>query len=84
MVPSKPADAAMVPECEVQIWWQPRLWAPSSSWTRTGGVVRVLYIFIEELPDAVRSCEEMAEREKMSVGCASGCLLAGGRGEREG
>ena len=62
----------MVPEPDVLTWWQPSLWAPTSSWETEGGVVVVSKILMEEAPEAVMSSVGVTAREKMSVGCAGG------------
>jgi hypothetical protein len=52
-VPSKPEDAAWVPDLEVQMWWQPSLCA-ESVWVRDGGVVVDVWILRVLVPEAER------------------------------
>jgi hypothetical protein len=72
MVPSKPAEAAIRPVREVQMWWQPRGWA-GRLWRSGMSEVLVEWIFRDEEPEAERMAVGVTAREKMSDGCAIDC-----------
>jgi hypothetical protein len=52
--PPKPALAAKRPLREVQMWWQPSLWAEGRVWTSGMEGVVVEWTFREEEPEAER------------------------------
>lgn len=48
------------------MWWQPSLWA-GRDWVKEGGVVRVLWILMVDVPEAESTDVGVTAREKISV-----------------